>query len=42
MIINTSGQTLCNTLLALCKRKETCSKLQEIKVPVLIMVGKED
>ena len=23
-------------------RKETCSKLQEIKVPVLIMVGNED
>jgi 3-oxoadipate enol-lactonase len=42
MIINTSEQSLCNTLLALCKRKETCSKLPEIKVPVLIMVGKED
>jgi Predicted hydrolases or acyltransferases (alpha/beta hydrolase superfamily) len=42
MIIKTSEQSLCNTLLALAMRKETCSKLQEIKVPVLIMVGKED
>jgi 3-oxoadipate enol-lactonase len=42
MIINTSEQSLSNTLLALCKREETCSKLPEIKVPVLIMVGKED
>ena len=42
MIISTSEKSLCNTLLALCKRKETCSKLSEIKVPVLIMVGKED
>ena len=42
MIVKTSEQSLCNTLLALSERKETCSKLQEIKVPVLIMVGKED
>lgn len=42
MIIKTSEQSLCNALLALAMRKETCSKLQEIKVPVLIMVGKED
>lgn len=42
MIISTSEQSLCNTLRALCKRDETCSKLPEIKVPVLIMVGKED
>ena len=42
MIIKTSVQSLCNTLLALSVRKETCSKLHEIKVPVLIMVGKED
>lgn len=27
---------------ALAERKETCSKLHEIKVPVLIMVGEED
>lgn len=42
MIIKTSEQSLCKTLLALSDRKETCSKLSEIKVPVLIMVGKED
>lgn len=42
MIIKTSEQSLCNTLMALSKRKETCSKLKEIKVPVLIMVGKKD
>ncbi len=42
MIIKTSEQSLCNTLLALSMRKETCSKLKKIKVPVLIMAGKED
>jgi 3-oxoadipate enol-lactonase len=42
MIIKTSEKSLCNTLLALSGRKETCSKLNEIKVPVLIMAGKED
>ncbi len=42
MIINTSEKTLSNTLLALAGRKESCSKLSEIKIPVLIIVGKED
>jgi len=42
MIVNTSKQTLYNTLRAFYERKETCSWLSEIKVPVLIMVGKED
>ena len=42
MIVNTSEQSLCNTLNALSVRKETCSKLTEIKMPVLILVGKED
>lgn len=42
MIMNTSKQSLYKTLRAFYKRKETCSKLSEIKVPVLIMVGKED
>ncbi len=42
MIVKTSEQTLLKTLLALSVRKETCSKLSEIRVPVLIMVGKED
>ena len=42
MIVQTSEQSLCNTLLALSMRKETCSQLPAIKVPVLIMVGTED
>ncbi len=42
MIINTAKQSLCKTLMALSERKETCSKLLEIAVPVLIMVGQED
>jgi len=42
MIANTSVKTLCDTLLALSNRKETCSKLSEIKIPVLIMAGRED
>ena len=42
MIINTSKQSLFSTLMALAERKETCSKLQDINVPVLIMVGKGD
>jgi len=42
MIINTPKQTLYKTLHALAERKETCSRLQEINIPVLIMVGKED
>ena len=42
MIMKTSPQSLCNTLLALSVRKETCTKLSAIKVPVLIMVGSED
>lgn len=42
MMINTPKQSLCNTLHALAERKETCNQLQEINIPVLIMVGKED
>jgi 3-oxoadipate enol-lactonase len=42
MILNTSELSLCSTILALSARQETCSKLSEINVPVLIMVGKED
>lgn len=42
MIVNTSKQTLYKTLKAFYERKETCSRLSEIEVPVLIMVGKED
>lgn len=42
MIVETSPDSLYKTLTAFTRRSETCSKLQGIKVPVLIMVGKED
>lgn len=42
MIIKTTKHSLCNTLLALSLRRETCSKLQEINIPALILVGRED
>ena len=42
MIMKTSKQSIYKTLHALTERKETCTKLHAIKVPVLIMVGKED
>lgn len=42
MIIKTSKESICNTLNALSVRIESCDKLPEIKVPVLIMVGKKD
>ena len=42
MIFETSKPTICKTLLALAERKETCSKLNDIKVPALILVGSED
>ena len=42
MIMQTSLKTLLSTLLALIRRKETCTKLTDIHIPVLIVVGKED
>lgn len=42
MIMKTSTQSLFKTLHALAGRKETCTRLNKIKVPVLILVGKED
>lgn len=42
MILNTSPQSLSYTLFALSERKGTCSKLQDIEVPVMLLVGKED
>jgi len=42
MIMKTSEQAIFKALHALAERKETCTKLHEIKVPVLIVVGKED
>ena len=42
MILATPEQTIVKTLHALRGRKETCSRLPEISVPVLILVGEED
>jgi 3-oxoadipate enol-lactonase len=42
MIVNTTEESLCKTLRAFYERKESCTKLQNINVPVLIMVGNED
>ena len=42
MIVTTTIPSLNNSLHALANRKETCSKLAKIKVPVLILVGEED
>jgi len=42
MILNTSEQSLGKTLMALSQRKATCSKLPEITIPVLFLVGEED
>jgi len=42
MIMKTPLETLSRTLLALTRRKETCTKLTDIQIPVLIVVGKED
>lgn len=42
MIMKTSAQSLSSTLIALTRRKETCNKLPDIKVPVLIVVGEDD
>jgi pimeloyl-ACP methyl ester carboxylesterase len=42
MIVNTPKKTLYKTLRAFYERKETCSNLPNIKVPVLIMVGNQD
>ena len=42
MIINTSELSLCSTLLALASRQESCSKLTEINIPVLILIGVKD
>lgn len=42
MILNTSKNSLYRTLLALSIRRETCSKLASIRIPVLVMVGRND
>ena len=42
MIVNTSKQSIFNSLHALATRKETTAILAGIKIPVLILVGEED
>jgi 3-oxoadipate enol-lactonase len=42
MIMGTAIPTISKTLFALSRRKETCTNLHRISIPVLIMVGKED
>jgi len=41
-ILQTKPQTIIDTLMALAGRKETCSSLPALELPVLILVGKED
>jgi 3-oxoadipate enol-lactonase len=41
-ILNTKPDNICLTLQALADRQEKCTILKDIKVPVLILVGKED
>ncbi|MDP2176375.1 MAG: alpha/beta fold hydrolase [Bacteroidota bacterium] len=42
IILQTSIKTVDKTLVAMAVRKDTCSELEQIKVPTLIIVGKED
>jgi len=42
MIEGTPIETVCETLMALANRPETCSTLERIKMPVMILVGNED
>jgi 3-oxoadipate enol-lactonase len=42
MTTNMQAEAICQTLNALANRDETCSRLNEIKIPVLILVGKDD
>lgn len=42
MIVNTTTESIFNTMHALAMRKETCSRLIGIKLPVLILVGIDD
>jgi len=41
-ILKTRPENICFTLQALADRTQTCSSLEQIEVPVLILVGKED
>lgn len=42
VILSTPAEVVCRTLRALAERKETCSFLQYIKIPVCVIVGEKD
>ena len=42
VILNTSPQTTMDALRAMAERKETCSQLEDISIPTLIICGKQD
>ena len=42
IILHTPQETIVNTLRALADRKETCSELYRINIPVMILVGESD
>jgi vacuolar-type H+-ATPase subunit H len=42
MILKSPEQLICDILTDLSAHKETCSRLSEIKAPMLILAGKED
>jgi 3-oxoadipate enol-lactonase len=42
VVLTTSHETITGTLAALAERSETCSFLNKISVPILILCGKED
>jgi len=42
MILTAEAGNICKTLEALANRKETCSTLDKVNIPTLILVGKED
>ncbi len=42
IILATSAETLCNTLIALAARSDTSPSLSQIKVPALVIAGKHD
>jgi pimeloyl-ACP methyl ester carboxylesterase len=42
IIEHNSPEVICDTLLALAEREETCNNLHKITIPTLILVGEED
>ena len=42
VIEGNSKEVVCDTLMALANRAETCTSIEQLKIPVLIMVGDHD